>query len=159
LFFIQSQASAKPAPDEEAAPRRDQPSSLWILVAVVGAGAVWFNTGLFGVRPSLVSGISMNPTLLAGDVVISHEVPAEKLQVGDIVRFRKGEIYIVHRVKEIHSDESGLWFITRGDNNNVDDDPVKPNQIEGKVVVHIPKIGWVAIIFRRVIEWLGFAPR
>jgi signal peptidase len=123
----------------------------WVLVLVVAVALLWFNTGLFGIQPTLVSGPSMNPTLWAGDVVVVRDVPPEKIEVGDIVRFREDDIYIIHRVTEIRFEDNEYIFITQGDNNNVTDAPVSAEQLEGKVILVIPKIGWVSIIARRLI--------
>jgi hypothetical protein len=44
-----------------------------------------------------------------------------------------------------------ITFITRGDANNTDDPPVLASALEGKVVLTVPKIGWVTIGIRQVI--------
>ena len=43
----------------------------------------------------------------------------EQINVGDIVTY--GSENIVHRVIEKGTDSQGAWFLTKGDNNNVDD--------------------------------------
>jgi signal peptidase len=127
----------------------------WILVAVVAVSLLWFNTGLLGIRPSLISGQSMEPTFGLGDIAISRDVPVESLQVGDIIRFRQQGMYVVHRIKAMHYGDSGTEFITRGDGNNVDDPPVSADKVEGKVILVIPKIGWIGIGVRQAISWVG----
>lgn len=124
----------------------------WVVVGVVGVALLWFNTGLFGVRPTLVSGGSMQPALMVGDVAITRDVSPDDVLVGDIIRFRRGEIYILHRVVEI--DEDGPYFITRGDANNVDDPPVLSAQLEGRLVFVVPKVGWISIGIRTLISWV-----
>ena len=126
---------------------------VWVLVGAMSVSLLWFNTGIFGVRPTLVSGVSMEPKLLAGDVVITREVLTESIEVGDVVRFKQGGVYILHRVIEVQESEGELTFITQGDANNVVDAPVPASQIEGKVILTIPKIGWVSIAVREVIGW------
>lgn len=61
-----------------------------------------------------VSGDSMLPTLIDGDVVHVMPVPFDKLEDGDIVvyRGRHGEI-ISHRIE---TRSSGSWY-AKGDNN------------------------------------------
>src|SRR3989344_2232921 len=54
----------------------------------------------------------------------------EKIQVGDIISFRKGSDLIVHRVIEKGTDEQGTYFITQGDNNVISDGKVRPSDIE-----------------------------
>jgi signal peptidase len=126
----------------------------WILVAVVAVSLLWFNTGLLGVRPTLVAGVSMEPTLETGDVVITRKIPTEDIKVGDIIHYRSENGSVLHRVVDIQTGTRGLVFVTRGDNNNVNDDPVLASQVEGEVVVTIPKIGWVAIGAKKLINWL-----
>lgn len=45
----------------------------------------------------------------------------EDINVGDIVTFVSGSDNIVHRVIEKGQDDSGYWFLTKGDNNDVSD--------------------------------------
>lgn len=45
----------------------------------------------------------------------------EDINVGDIVTFSYNGENIVHRVVEKGSDNEGIWFITKGDNNNAND--------------------------------------
>jgi signal peptidase len=118
-------------------------------------GVIWLNSGFLGVRPSLVSGNSMNPTLYPGDIVVTRALPPEDVVIGDIIRFRRDGLDVVHRVMAIDQTGAGLVFTTRGDNNNVDDAPVLADRVEGKVILTIPKIGWVGIFFRRSVAWVG----
>lgn len=129
----------------------------WLLVAALAAGVIWFNSGALGVRPSLISGNSMNPMLYPGDVVITKTIAPESIHEGDVIRFHRDGIDIVHRVRQVQNQESALVFITRGDNNNVDDEPVTSGQIEGKVILKIPKIGWIGIWFRQALTRIGGA--
>lgn len=43
----------------------------------------------------------------------------DQIQVGDIITY--GDKNIVHRVIEKGEDEGGVWFMAKGDNNDVDD--------------------------------------
>jgi signal peptidase len=155
LLIIWNQYAARRAGQVKASPRKGQSSTAWLLVAVVTAGLVWFNNGFFGVRPTLVTGMSMSPTLETGDIVITREIPAEAVQVGDIIRFRDEEArsYVVHRVLVIESEGGRMRFITQGDGNNAPDPPVRPGQLEGKVVLIVPKLGWLSIKLRGLIAW------
>lgn len=135
--------------------RDNSSAGSWLLVAMFAVGVIWLNSGALGVRPSLISGNSMNPSLYPGDVVVTRVVSPEKIQVGDIIRFRRGGIDIVHRVMEVQSNGSTTIFTTRGDNNNVNDEPVMADQLEGKVILTLPKIGWIGIFFRMALNWAG----
>jgi signal peptidase len=156
LLIIRNQYAARRAGQAKASPRKGQSSTAWLLVAVVTAGLVWFNNGFFGVRPTLVTGMSMSPTLETGDIVITRKIPAEAVQVGDIIRFRDegAQSYVVHRVLAIESEGGRAQFITQGDGNNAPDPPVRPGQLEGKVVLIVPKLGWLSIKLRGLIAWV-----
>ncbi len=123
----------------------------WIVTLGLTAVLVWFNSGLLGVQPFLISGHSMEPQFRTGDIVITKEVSFEIIQVNDIVRYHNADSEVVHRVIEIKTAANGnVIFITQGDNNNTTDDPVLPEQISGKVILKIPKLGWIAIVLRTV---------
>lgn len=152
LVVIRNQVFPPETPKVGASASASDPSTGWVLVAIVGAALVWFNTGLFGVRPTLISGFSMTPTLTVGDIVITRDISAEEVRVGDIVRFSRGGEFIIHRVVEIEDSAGQVFFVTQGDANNVADPPIVGDQIQGKVVVVIPKLGWVSIGVRRLVE-------
>ena len=152
LLVIRSLYLPEEASEEEKQSREGASPVAWMVVAVVGVALLWFNTGLFGVRPTLISGPSMNPALVVGDVAITRDVSPDDVEVGDIIRYQKGDIFVLHRVVEI--EESGPYFITRGDANNVNDDPVLPTQLGGRVIFVVPKIGWIPIGIRLFINRL-----
>lgn len=142
---------------EHAKPHKGQRSDAripgpWLATAALLATLVFFNAGGFGVRPTLIVGPSMQPSFGTGDIVITAPVAAEAIQVGDVIRFRTESGAVVHRVIEIRSDEIGLQFITRGDGNNVDDPLVLPEQLEGRMVLLLPKVGWPAIWIRQALQ-------
>jgi len=129
--------------------RRAKEGSLagWIVTTVVAVAIIWFSVGLFPIHPALVSSGSMRPTMDVGDVVIIAKVPANVVKPGDIIQFRRPEkVTVMHRVIDIQQTEGGEVFITKGDaNSEPDTDPVTPENVVGKAVFNIPKIGWVAI--------------
>ena len=71
---------------------------------------------------------SMSPTMEKGDIVIVKI--GEQAAVKDIITFKKDNAIITHRIIE----QSGSSFITQGDNNNAQDEPVMPDEVIGKVV-------------------------
>ena len=55
----------------------------------------------------------------------------------------------MHRVVEVHETEESTFFITKGDANDAPDPlPVLPEQVNGKIIFRIPKIGWAAIVVK-----------
>ena len=125
----------------------------WPFLGMAAVALLWFNVGLFGVRPTLISGSSMDPALQTGDVAVVREASPAEVQVGDIVRFRHEGVHVIHRVVEVQSPPEGLVFITQGDANNRIDPPVPAERVEGKVVFVIRKVGWIAIALRQVLQW------
>jgi signal peptidase I len=92
-----------------------------------------------------VTGISMLPTLEEGDLVVIQPVPITQISVGDIIVYDPPcsamGTAVIHRVVNV----AGNGFITKGDNNQLNDQaggialaPVTPGCIEGKVVFVIP---------------------
>ncbi len=133
--------TAKP----ETGQRRFDVSAPWVVASMVIVALLWFNTGLLGVTPSVVTGVSMEPAMRTGDLVLMRHVKARDLEPGDIIQFRAGETRVFHRIIEIEETAEGRVFVTQGDNNNTPDDPILDGQIEGQIVFTVPKLGWVPL--------------
>ncbi len=133
--------------DEEVTQRHPTAGSMAamaILIVIFG-----FAAGL-GFRPGVVSGISMEPTIGRGDlVIVLQHVDPQTLTVGDIVKFAdpNGRT-IIHRIIAIDESEHGLVFTTQGDNNQRPDPQFDASNLRGKVVSSLPAVGWPAIWIR-----------
>ncbi len=88
----------------------------------------------FGVSVVLTG--SMEPELSADDLVVICESDGE-VAVDDIVVFQDGHTLVIHRVIAIDGDT----VITKGDANNLQDDPIQRKDIKGVLVFSIPYIG------------------
>merc|ERR1712062_956429 len=67
---------------------------------------------------------SMEPAFQRGDLLFLTNYEEEDIRVGEIVVFKIDgrDIPIVHRVLKLHEKEDGsIKFLTKGDNNSVDD--------------------------------------
>lgn len=87
----------------------------------------------------IVSGISMEPNLHRGDLVILRE--ADSYAIGDVVTYRHPTIGpVIHRI----IGRDGERFIFKGDNNTWLD-AYRPTQAEliGKLWIYVPKAGTV----------------
>lgn len=63
------------------------------------------------------SGTSMFPTIIDGDTYELIEVDPALLDVGEIVVYKQGDIYICHRImKKICFFNGKVYFKTKGDN-------------------------------------------
>jgi len=74
---------------------------------------------------------SMRPLLDSGanGIRIKPE-SVQEINNGDIISFRKNGMLIVHRVVDKGVDSEGIYFITKGDNNNYSDGKVRFEDIE-----------------------------
>lgn len=99
----------------------------------------------------------MLPEIGIGDVVIIKKIPADAVEVGDVIQFKANNIKIAHRVVEIEKDAKGeRAFWTKGDaNRSRDADPVLPEQVIGTVIYKVPKAGWITMLARsRDSNWM-----
>jgi signal peptidase len=134
--------------------KRAQSGSItgWIVTTVAAVAIIWFAVGLFPLQPALVASGSMEPKMYPGDVVIIIKTPADNIETGDIIQFRVPEgVTVMHRVIEIQETEGGSKvFITKGDNNDQpDSEPVLPDNVVGKAIMTIPKVGWASIMVKQ----------
>lgn len=123
----------------------------WIATLVVSMVLVWFIAGLFPVYPVTIMSGSMEPLVYPGDVVMIQREAADKMKVGDIVQYwsTANNIYIIHRVIATDVVNGETAYITKGDNNSMRDiDPVKAEQIRGKVIATVPKLGYLTYLVR-----------
>lgn len=95
-----------------------------------------------GVKSFVIVSESMEPTIMTNDVIFIVDTSKENLEVGDIISFRTGDYINTHRIVRIEEQNGEEVYITKGDNNsNEDRTPVKFQDIEGKYLFRLPKIG------------------
>jgi signal peptidase len=130
--------------------RKSQKSTKgWLAMSIFLVLVVWASSGLFGFYPTIIASGSMTPTMNVGDIAITVSTDPSKIQVGDIIQYWQGQEMNLHRVVEIRQTESEEQFITKGDANNVpDSEPVSADQIRGKLIFFIPKLGWASIALK-----------
>ncbi|MGH8885898.1 MAG: signal peptidase I [Egibacteraceae bacterium] len=131
--------------ETERAVSRDQQrrsSDVPYLVTAILAGAIIaLNTGALGVTPAVIHGISMEPTMHEGDIVLARRVASESLTVGDVVSFHQRGRTVVHRIARIDATGGSPVLTTLGDNNEAPDSPVPAETLVGRVVMHLPGVG------------------
>ena len=93
---------------------------------------------IFGIMPMSVKSDSMSPTFKKGDMIIVKEIDdLYSLQKDDVITFYtivdESRIINTHRIVEIKEEGASRSYITRGDNNSVDDNlPVGASDIIGR---------------------------
>ena len=82
---------------------------------------------IFGYSIFSTETASMSPTIEIGDIVIVKL--GEQGKKRDIITYKSGNAFITHRIIEI----DGENIIAKGDNNNTQDNPIKKDDIIGRV--------------------------
>lgn len=118
------------------------------LIPIVGVVvlATWFALGIFPVLPVAIASASMEPEIYIGDVAIIKKATPNDIEVGDVIQYQMEGYTVVHRVIQKKQSGGNVTFITKGDNNNSPDfNPVREEQLIGKVIYKIKYIGYPAI--------------
>lgn len=95
---------------------------------------------LFGYSVYRVQSGSMEPKLSVGDVILVKSCDPEDIHMGDIITYKvtHGAMTgstITHRVVQEPEERDGVYyFVTKGDANNVTDEEISFDVIEGKYV-------------------------
>jgi len=127
---------------------------LVVVVAVCVAGFL----SVRGTMPFMaVYGISMEPELHAGNLILISEVMPDEIEVGDIIVFTVPEAVreyynyptiVAHRVIQVRPSERGVTFRTKGDNTGEDPFTVRPEDLRGEVSRQIPYLGFPLLFFQ-----------
>ncbi|MCS7123171.1 MAG: signal peptidase I [Candidatus Aenigmarchaeota archaeon] len=109
----------------------------------------WLEKNL-GYSRDFINSFPLSKGFLPGDVAIVKK--ENKYKIGDVIVFMKEGMAapIIHRVIKINEDNS---YQTKGDNNNAQlsyEKNIKENEIIGKVIFIIPKIGYIKLIFAKL---------
>jgi len=130
----------------------------WILYLALLVGLVWgVPKGLAYVlktdypMASITSG-SMWPELKKGDLVLIKGIEnKDEIKIGDIVVYQNPKGFTIHRVIKLDEDT----LMTKGDANNVNDSPVRYEEVIGKTltfgktIVKIPMVGGIGLLINK----------
>jgi signal peptidase len=100
---------------------------------------------IFGYTPLVVLSGSMEPAIWPGDVVLIHKVRPDAYKLNDIATYIDGQTVYTHRIIQI---ENGLYTM-KGDANNTTDEAIAADKLEGKVLLVIPKIGYLIVFVKK----------
>jgi len=120
--------------------------SYWLILGFLLAVLIFVLFPLLPIKNNyslkMVLSGSMSPTIKTGSIVAVK--PALSYKIGDVITFKVGKRereIVTHRI--IGQTEQG--FIVQGDANNAADiNPVKEEQILGKVFLTVPYAGYIA---------------
>lgn len=127
-----------------------EPKNIIVLVVVVVL-ILWFDMGLFPIKPSAIATGSMEKTLMVGDVAILKKCEANEVEVGDIIQYQKENFTVIHRVISKYTEDGKIYFITKGDNNkDADFEPVGESQLIAKELFSIRYLGLPAVLLNRL---------
>ena len=93
---------------------------------------------------------SMENHIKIDDVVIVHIT--DKVKEGDVISYKSGNSIVTHRIVEEKED----GYITKGDNNNVDDGLIEKDKVIGKVVYIGKGFGKYKKVILEPIVWIPF---
>jgi len=119
----------------------------WISIAIIAMMALYIVSANYNIfnnyRSYLVQSGSMEPAIMTGDIIITR--PNNKYMVNDVITFKNEENRTVtHRIIESFQKDNLTNFNTKGDaNRSEDSDSISINQVIGKVVLVIPKLGFL----------------
>lgn len=127
------------------------PIILWELIIVIKTIINPNETpDVFGIKTFTIISGSMEPNIYVNDLVIIKEVDKSEIKKGDIISFKINGETITHRVINIETDTNReTLYTTQGDSNNIPDyNKIKFENIEGKYIGKIPKIGGIVLALK-----------
>ena len=98
-----------------------------------------------------ITSSSMWPALKQGDLVLIKGVDKEELGIGDVVVYSNEKGFTIHRIVKLNE----KTLITKGDANNVNDNPIKYEQVVGRIVefrdkpLRIPYVGLISVLISK----------
>lgn len=98
---------------------------------------------IFGYKPFIVLSGSMETEIHVGDLIITKMVDPKTLVKDDVIAFRDSENTVTtHRIIDIINKGGIVYFITKGDNNDSQDQNlVEYNDVEGIYIGRVPGFG------------------
>ena len=88
----------------------------------------------------------MYPSYNVGDMALIRKCSAEQVKIGDVIEYRRKDFSVIHRVIDIYMEDGDIFFITKGDNNRLEDsEPVEKDQIVGKAFAKVPYIAYPTV--------------
>jgi signal peptidase I len=133
--------------------------ALWVVLGFgIGMIAIVTLPSVFGYQSLTVVSGSMVPTLGVGSVVIDEVISPADARPGDIVTFKDPlrPRQLTHRLQKVRVEGDTFHMVTLGDANDVPERWTVPRDGHiGRVVAHLPKLGYVRAAFSSRYARLG----
>lgn len=139
-----------------------------ILFILISISFITIKAKINGVQPEflgyrfyIVLTGSMSPKIKENDLIIVKDIDYNKIKIKDVIIFKTSsneKILVTHRVSNIKIVNEELQFTTKGDANNTEDiKPVLKENIQGKVIKSIPKVGIIFNFIKQKISLIIIA--
>jgi signal peptidase I len=118
--------------------------SVAVLVTCAGAFLLFGWSGS-GWQALTVPTGSMRPGMPPGSLAFVHSVPISTLKIGDVITYtnpHNPKTTISHRIIKESRIGSLPVFTTKGDANKFNDPEIVGGLVKGRVVFHLPEVGW-----------------
>jgi len=114
-----------------------------VILCIVG-----LTSGILKYSLVAVGSDSMQPTFSKGDAVFVNQKPIqEELKEKDIILFEHHNKVVIHRIARIEQIDDKVYFYTKGDANNTEDNlKLEFKDVKGKVMFVIPYIGYPNVL-------------
>jgi signal peptidase I len=119
----------------------------WLVAGLIVAYVISLYLGRINLslplRTYVVQSGSMEPAIMTGDlIIIKPDISYTQHQVVTFNDRRKR--VVTHRIVDIKHEDGDFGFVTKGDANPAEDfEEIGINQIIGRVVLTIPKLGYL----------------
>ncbi|GGC05298.1 S24/S26 family peptidase [Cellulomonas carbonis] len=125
---------------------------VWVVAALVVGWFLWPSSLGGCTTLTIVSGRSMEPTYVTGDLVVAR---CGQPEVGDVVVYTPpgtGGARVIHRIVD---GDPGAWVL-QGDNNDFLD-PWEPTDADvlGRAVLHLPGVGTAGAVLLSPLAWVS----
>lgn len=122
-------------------------------IVIFVRAVVYKQYDIFGYRIYMIMSGSMEDTISIGDAVISKST--QDLKEGDIIAFELKNVTTVHRITKVYTEGNQKLYKTKGDNNNAEDAGIiKQEDIHGKVIFKLPKVGKILLYIKKNIVFI-----
>lgn len=129
--------------------------------------SVWdtFSVVLIAVLAILISGYfkyfmigvgseSMTPKINKGDAIIVKKIESKnELEVGQVIAFKIDNKTVIHRLVRIEKENGKIYYVTKGDANNAEDNfQIEEEDIRGVVKFKIPYIAYPSVLLSELLS-------